>query len=89
MDPTRKSRYCAGEHLNDTPSYMIHASVVIPDSVITDLLISDLNDIDTLAGDIQNAYLNAPTKEKDFFYAGYERKCDEGNLAVLKWSYMV
>ena len=30
----------------------------------------ELNNLKIMASDIQNAYLNAPTKEKVFFYTG-------------------
>ena len=43
---------------------MIHASVVSCNGVRLDFLIAALNDLYILEGDIQNAYLNASTKEK-------------------------
>ena len=33
--------------------------------------------------DIQTSYLNAPTKEKLFFYAGDEWKSDQGKVVVI------
>ena len=39
--------------------------------------------MDILAGDIQNAYLHAPTKEKLYFYAGDEWKADKGRVVVI------
>ena len=70
MDPTRKSRYVSGGNLTDPPLSMTYAIVVSCDSVRLASLIATLNDLDILAGDIQNAFLNAPTKEKVFFSAG-------------------
>ena len=67
MDPTRKSRYVSGGNLTDPPLSMTYAIVVSCDSVRLALLISVFNDLYVLAGDIHNAYLNAPTKEKLFF----------------------
>ena len=49
---------------------MTYASMFSYDSVRLAFFIGVLNDLYIFAGDIQNAYLNAPTKEKLFFYAG-------------------
>ena len=46
-------------------------------------LLQRLNDLDILSGDIQNAYLNAPKKEKLFFYAGDEWKLDQGKVLII------
>ena len=62
MDPTRKARYVDGGHLNNYPFSVTCVSVVSRDSVRLALRIEALNDLDILAGDIQNAYLNATTK---------------------------
>jgi hypothetical protein len=40
------------------------------------LLVAALNDLDILSADIQNAYLNAPTKEKIYTIAGPEFETD-------------
>ena len=83
MDLTRKARYVAGGHLTDPPSSMTYASVVSWDSVRIAFLIAALNDLNILAGDIQNAYLHAGTKEKLFFYAGDEWKSDKDKVVVI------
>ncbi len=72
FDLRRKARYVAGGHLTEAPSSMTYASVVSRESVRIGFLLAALNDLDILAGDIQNAYLNAPTKEKVWFMAGAE-----------------
>jgi hypothetical protein len=46
-------------------------------------LIAALNDMDVLACDIQNAYLNAPTKEKVWFRGGKEMGPDEGKVTII------
>ena len=46
-------------------------------------LLAALNDLRILAGDIQNAYLNAYTKEKIYFRAGNEWKSDKGRVIVI------
>ena len=72
FDLRRKARYVAGGHLTDTPTHMTYSSVVSRESVRIAFLIAALNDLDVLACDIQNAYLNAPTEEKLWFKAGSE-----------------
>ena len=83
LDMTRKARYVAGGHLTDVPTSMTYSSVVSRDTVRIGFLIAALNDLDLLAGDIQNAFLSAPTKEKIFFYAGEEWKSDKDRVVVV------
>ena len=52
--------------------------MVSRDSVRLGFLIAALNDLKVLAGDIQNAYLNASTPEKNYFIVGPEWKSDQG-----------
>ena len=54
---TRKARYVAGCHLTDVPANMTYSSVVSRDTVQIGFLVAALNDLDILAGDIQNAFL--------------------------------
>jgi len=72
MDFTRKARYVAGGHMTDPPSSITYASVVSRDSVRIAFMIAALNDIDILACDIGNAYLNATPREKVYTTAGPE-----------------
>ena len=72
FDLRRKARYVAGGHLTSTPSSMAYSSVVSRESVRIAFLVAALNGLDVWAADIQNAYLNAPTKEKVWFKAGDE-----------------
>ena len=60
----------AGGHLTDPPSSMTYASIVGRETVRIAYLVTALNDIKILAGDIRNAYLTAFTKEKIYFRAG-------------------
>ena len=69
---TRKARYVVGGHLTDVPMYMTYSSVVSHDTVGIGFLVSSLNNLGVLAGNIQNAFLEAPTKENIFFFAGDE-----------------
>ena len=60
MDFTRKARYCAGGHTTDAPEGITYSSVVSRDSIRLGLLAAALHDVDVLAIDLENAYLNAP-----------------------------
>ena len=83
IDLCRKARYVAGGHLTDPPSSMTYSTVVSRESVRIAFLIAALNNMNILAGDIQNAYLNAPTSEKLYFIAGKEWKANEGKPIVI------
>ena len=76
MDFTRKARFVAGGHTTDTPVGICYSSVVSiarsRDSVRIAFLVTALHDLDILATDIGNAYLNAPCREKIWFEAGIE-----------------
>ena len=83
LDMTRKDRYVAGGHLTSVPTSMTYSSVVSRDTVRIGFLLAALNGLDVLAGDIQNAFLSAPTKERIFFYAGEEWKADKDRVVVV------
>ena len=82
MDITRKYWYVSGFHLDNPPLSMNYASFVIRGIVCISLLVAALKDIKIMVGDIQNAYLNAQTKE-NFFYAGVEWKLDQGRPVIV------
>ena len=83
LDMTRKARYVAGGHLTQVPTQIIYSSVVSQETVRIGLLMEALNGLELIAGDIQNAFLEAPTKENIFFYAVNESKADEGRVVVV------
>ena len=60
MDLTRKARLVAGGDMTGPPSRSTYSSMVTRESVRIAFLIAGLNDLDVLAWDIGNAYLNAP-----------------------------
>ncbi len=64
LDFTRKARYVAGGHMTDPPATLTYSSVVSRDSVCIGFLIAALNELELLAADVGNAYLNAPTRER-------------------------
>jgi len=72
MDFTRKARFVAGGHMTNPPAEITYSSVVTRDSVRIAFMIAALNDIDILATDIGNAYLNADPREKVYTTAGAE-----------------
>jgi hypothetical protein len=77
-DFTRKARLVAGRHMTDPPSAITYASVVSRESVRITFLLAALNDLNVLAADIGNAYLNARTREK--VYTICEREFGDGNV---------
>jgi hypothetical protein len=72
MDLTRKAQYVAGGHQTDPPKESTFSSVVSRNSMWIAFTIAALNNLKILAADVQNAYLNAPTKEKLYTIAGLE-----------------
>ena len=83
LDMTQKARYVAGGHLTDVPASMTYSSVVSRDTVRIGFLVAALNDLGILAGDIQNAFLEAPVGEKIFFYAGEEWGADRDRIVKV------
>jgi hypothetical protein len=83
MDFTRKARFVAGGHMTETPGSLTYSSVVSRDSIRIAFLIAGLNGLDVLAGDVTNAYLNAPCREKIWFEGKLETGQDNGKVLVL------
>ena len=83
MDFTRKARFVAGGHLTQTPEAITYSSVVSRDSIRLAFLIAGLNGLDVLAGDVTNAYLNAPCREKIWFEGKVETGPDKGKVLIL------
>jgi hypothetical protein len=83
IDLTRKARLVAGGHQTEVPKESVYSSVVSRDSVRIALTIASLNNLEVLAADVQNAYLNAPTKEKCYTIAGPEFGPDNEGRPVL------
>jgi len=83
MDFTRKARMVAGGHTTEAPSTITYSSVVSRDSVRLAFLIAGLNDVDVMACDLQNAYLNAKCREKIWFEGGIECGEDRGKVLIV------
>ena len=84
MDFTRKARLVAGGHKTAPPTQLTYSSVVSRESVRMGFLLAALNDVDIVAADVGNAYLNATTKEKVYIITGPEfGPLDQGKVAVI------
>jgi Reverse transcriptase (RNA-dependent DNA polymerase) len=83
MDFTRKARFVAGGHTTEAPTSLTYSSVVSRDSVRLGFLIAALNGVNIVACDLENAYLNAPCKEKIWFQGGIECGEDKGRVLVI------
>jgi hypothetical protein len=83
MDLTRKARFCANGNEAEAPSSITYSSVVSRDSIRLVFLIAGLNDLDILAADVTNAYLNADVREKIWFVGGIETGEGHGKVCVL------
>ena len=57
--------------------------MVSHDSVRLAFLIAGLNDLDVLAGDVTNVYLNASCREKIWFEGGVETGEDRGKVLIV------
>jgi hypothetical protein len=80
----RKARFVTGGHLTDPPKDLTYSSVVSRDtSVQLFFLLAPLNNLDVLACDIQNAYINAATKEKIWFCGGDEMGSNKGEVIII------
>lgn len=83
MDLTRKARFVAGGHMTEAPPSITYSSVVSRDSVRLAFLTAALNDLDIVACDVGNAYLNAPCREKIWFVAGPEFGSRQGMVIKI------
>lgn len=73
----------ADGHKTKPPSSVTYSSVVSRDSVRICLTYAALNDLDILSGDIENAYLTAPCREKVYIHAGKEFGSEEGCIFII------
>jgi hypothetical protein len=82
-DLRHKARLVAGGHLTDPTMEGSYSSVVSLRSLRICLVAAELNDLDTMVGDISSAYLEAETKEKVCFTAGPEFGKLEGHTFII------
>ena len=79
----RKARYVADGHKTSPTKSVTYSTVVSRDSVRICLLIAALNDLDIECGDIENAFLTAPAKEKVWIRGGEEFGPDKGHIFII------
>ena len=72
MDFSRKGRLVAGGHMTNPPTSMTYSIAISHDSVRIAFLIAAPNDLDILAADVSNAYIQSNAKEKVYTRAGPE-----------------
>ena len=84
MDFTRKARWVLDGHKTRDPIGSTYAGVVSRDSVRIAFTYAALNGLDICAADIHNAYLQAPSSQKDYIVCGPEFGLENiGNVALI------
>ena len=74
----------ADGHKTKAPAAIKNSTVVSRDSVCICLTIAALNDLEVLAGDIENAYLTTPCREKCYIRGGKEFGKLEGSILIVR-----
>jgi hypothetical protein len=84
MDFSRKARWVLDGHKQADPECCTYAGVVSRESVRIALIYAALNGLEVCATDIRNAYLQAPSSNKDYIicspWFGIEH---EGKVALI------
>ena len=83
MDFICKARFVAGGHNTDKTQSITYLSVVSRDIVRLVFLITGINYLDKLAGDVTDAYLNSKYCEKIWFKGGIETGEDKGKVLII------
>ena len=84
MDFTRKARWVLDGHKQADPEGCTYAGVVSRESVPIALTYAALNGLDVFAADIRNAYLQAPSSNKDYIICGPEFGIEnQGEVALI------
>jgi hypothetical protein len=73
----------AGGHLTQAPATITYASVVSRETVHLALTFASLNDLKVKVGDVLNAYITTPVKEKVWTILGPDFGHDSGKSAVI------
>jgi hypothetical protein len=73
----------AGGHLAKAPATITYTSVVSRETVRLALTFASLNDLEVEVGNVLNAYITTPVKEKVWTILGPEFGHDSGNSAVM------
>ena len=72
-----------GGHMTTAPAAVTYASFVSSETFRIALTLAALNDLEVKCGDVLNAYITAPVKQKIWNYLGPEHGDDEGNNAII------
>ena len=84
MDFTRKARWVLDGHKTPDPVGSTYAGVVSRESVRIAFTYAALNDLDVFAADVRNAYLQAPSSQKDYIICGPEFGLENvGKVALI------
>ena len=83
MDFMRKTRWVLDGHKTPDPVGSTFTRVVSKESVQITFTYAALNGLDILAGDIRNAYLQAPSSQKDYIVCGPEFGIENVGCVVL------
>jgi hypothetical protein len=78
-DFQQKAGLVAGGHLTQAPATITYASVVSRETVCLALTFASLNDLKVKVGNVLNAYISAPVKEKVWTILGPEFGHDSGS----------
>ena len=70
-------------NLTDIPLESVYSGVISLRGLRIILFLAEINGLDTCATDIDNAYLEAHTKEKVYFIAGSEFGDLQGHLLII------
>ncbi len=82
-DSKHKARLVPGGHKTKAPATITYASVVSRETMRIALMLAALNDLQVKAGDVLNAYIIAPVKEKVWTILGPEFGNDSGKSAII------
>ena len=73
----------AGGHRTQAPATITYASVLSHETVHLALTFASLNDLEVKVGNVLNAYITAPVKEKVWTILGPKFGNDSGKSAVI------
>jgi hypothetical protein len=73
----------AGGHLTQAPATITYASVVSRETVHLALTFASLNDLEVKVGNVLNACITTPVKEKVWAILGPEFGLDSGKNAII------
>jgi hypothetical protein len=73
----------AGGHWTKAPATITYANVVSRETMRLALTIAPLNDLEVKVGDVLNAYITTPVKEKVWTILGPKFRHDAGRSAII------